>query len=126
MHYDDGRYSPVAGSWHDVTGVYDAAGATTALYVDGVPEDVEHVFGLPAASGPLTVGAGLLDYAPTDTFRRLDRRAPDVCSRAQPTRSGSCRQTVTSRGFRPQPLAGCRIPVVKVELPLHIPCVVAS
>ncbi len=68
LHYDDGRYSPVAGSWHDVTGVYDAAGATTALYVDGIPEDVEHVFGLPAASGPLTVGAGLSDYAPTDTF----------------------------------------------------------
>ena len=68
MHYDDGRYSPPAGSWHYVTGVYDAASATTALYVDGIPEEVEHVFGLPPASGPLTVGAGLLDYAPSDRF----------------------------------------------------------
>ncbi len=68
MHYDDGRYSPPAGSWHYVTGVYDATGATTSVYVDGIPEDVEHVFGLPPASGPLTVGAGLLDYTPTDSF----------------------------------------------------------
>ena len=68
MHYDDGRASPIPGSWHEVTGVYDATGATITVYVDGVPEDVEHVFGLPPASGPLTVGMGVLDYKPTDVF----------------------------------------------------------
>jgi len=68
MHYDDGRYSPVAGTWHYVAGVYDAPNATATIYVDGIPEDVEHVFGLPPASGPLTVGTGVSDYAPTDNF----------------------------------------------------------
>jgi hypothetical protein len=68
MHYDDGRFDPAVGSWHQVTGVYDGDTQTITVYVDGVPEDVEHVTGVPAASGPLTVGAGLDDYQPSDTF----------------------------------------------------------
>jgi hypothetical protein len=68
MRYDDGRFDPRPGSWHQVTGVYDTVTQTTSVYVDGVPEDVEHVFGIPPASGPLTVGAGLGDYTPSDTF----------------------------------------------------------
>ena len=68
MRYDDGRFDPRTGSWHQVTGVYDTTTQTIAIYVDGVPEDVEHVFGIPPARGPLTVGAGRDDYSPTDTF----------------------------------------------------------
>ncbi len=68
MRYDDGRSDPRTGSWHQVTGVYDTTTHTIAIYVDGIPEDVEHVFGIPAGRGPLTVGAGLDDYSPTDTF----------------------------------------------------------
>lgn len=68
MRYDDGRYDPTVDSWHLVTGVYDRVNQTIRLYVDGIPEDVEHVFGIPPARGPLTVGAGIADYAPPDTF----------------------------------------------------------
>jgi hypothetical protein len=68
MRYDDGRFDPRPGSWHQVAGVYDTSTQTIAIYVDGVPEDVEHVFGIPPARGPLTVGAGAEDYTPTDTF----------------------------------------------------------
>jgi Concanavalin A-like lectin/glucanases superfamily/Glycosyl hydrolases family 2, sugar binding domain/Glycosyl hydrolases family 2/Glycosyl hydrolases family 2, TIM barrel domain len=68
MHYDDGRLPPRIGSWHNVTGVYDAGSYTVSVFVDGVPEDVEHVGGLPRATGPLTVGSGALVYAPADTF----------------------------------------------------------
>jgi len=68
MRYDDGRFDPRTGSWHLVTGVYDTATQTITIYVDGVPEDVEHVFGIPRGHGPLTVGAGSGDYTPTDTF----------------------------------------------------------
>jgi hypothetical protein len=68
MRYDDGRYDPHPGNWHQVTGVYNRATQTIAVYVDGVPEDVEHVDGVPAATGPLTAGAGNGDYAPTDAF----------------------------------------------------------
>jgi hypothetical protein len=68
MRYDDGRFDPRPGSWHQVTGVYNAATQTIAVYVDGIPEDVEHVFGIPAARGPLTVGAGRSDYTRSDTF----------------------------------------------------------
>jgi hypothetical protein len=38
------------------------------VYVDGIPEDVEHTFGVPPATGPLTIGAGDQDYEPTDSF----------------------------------------------------------
>jgi hypothetical protein len=68
MRYDDGRFEPRVGSWHQVSGVYDTGTHTTAIYVDGAPEDVEHVFGIPRSRGPLTVGAGLDSYKPTDTF----------------------------------------------------------
>jgi hypothetical protein len=68
MRYDDGRFAPRTGSWHQVTGVYDTRTESTTIYVDGVPEDVEHVFGIPRARGPLTVGAGVGDYTPSDTF----------------------------------------------------------
>jgi hypothetical protein len=68
MRYDDGRFDPRLESWHQVTGVYDAGTGTIAVYVDGIPEDVEHVFGIPPASGQLTVGAGMEDYTPSDTF----------------------------------------------------------
>jgi hypothetical protein len=68
MHYDDGRLPPRVASWYDVTGVYDAASLTLSVFVNGVPEDVEHVTGLTPATGPLTVGAGAGVYAPADTF----------------------------------------------------------
>jgi hypothetical protein len=68
MRYGDGRYDPRPGSWHYVTGVHDQGSQTITLYVDGIPEDVEHIAGLPPATGPLTVGAGLGDYQPSDTF----------------------------------------------------------
>jgi hypothetical protein len=35
MRYDDGRFDPRPGSWHQVTGVYNAATQTIAVYVDG-------------------------------------------------------------------------------------------
>jgi hypothetical protein len=68
MRYDDGRFAPKPGSWHQVTGVYDTKTESITIYVDGVPEDVEHVFGIPPARGPLTVGAGVQDYTSSDTF----------------------------------------------------------
>ncbi len=68
LRYTDGRFDPRSGRWHQVTAVYDRGTATIGIYTDGVPDDVEHVFGIPPAHGPLTVGAGLDDYSPTDTF----------------------------------------------------------
>jgi hypothetical protein len=68
MRYDDGRFDPRPGSWHQVTGVYNTGNQTITIYVDGVPEDVEHVFGIPRARGPLTIGEGSRDYTPTDSF----------------------------------------------------------
>jgi hypothetical protein len=68
MHYDDGRLPPRVGSWHNVTGVYDAVSHTVSVFVDGVPEDVEHAGPLPLATGPLAVGSGARVYAPADTF----------------------------------------------------------
>lgn len=68
LRYTDGRFDPRPGRWHQVTAVYDTATATIGIYIDGVPDDVEHVFGIPPARGPLTVGTGQADYSPTDTF----------------------------------------------------------
>ena len=68
LRYGDRRYSARPGRWYQLTAVYDARTAAIALYVDGVPEDVEHVFGIPPATGPLTVGEGTDDYTPTDSF----------------------------------------------------------
>jgi hypothetical protein len=68
MRYDDGRYDPAVDSWHLVTGVYDRGTETIRLYVDGIPEDVEHVFGIPPARGPLTVGTGVGAYGGSGGF----------------------------------------------------------
>jgi hypothetical protein len=68
LRYDDARSPSDTEGWHEVVGVWDADTQTISLYVDGVPEDVEHVAGVPAAGGPLLVGEGLDDYAPTDAF----------------------------------------------------------
>ncbi len=67
-HFDDGRFNPVSGTWHYVIGVRDAHSHTLSVYVDGVPEDVEQSGALIASTGPLTLGAGLLDYAGSDRF----------------------------------------------------------
>ena len=67
-HYDDGRLSPPAESWQMVTGVYDASTVTTSLYVDGVPQDVEHPAAMPGSRGPLLVGTGSLDYPDSTGF----------------------------------------------------------
>jgi hypothetical protein len=68
MRYDDGRYDPAVDSWHLVTGVYDRGTETIRLYVDGIPEDVEHVFAIPPARGPLTVGTGVGTYGGSGGF----------------------------------------------------------
>ena len=68
MRYDDNRFAPAVGSWHQLTAVYNHGTQTITLYVDGVPEDVEHVFGVPPARGPLTVGSGSADCPAPDTF----------------------------------------------------------
>jgi hypothetical protein len=68
MHYGDGRYAPGPGRWHYVAGVYNEPAQTITVYVDGLAQDVEHAGPLPAASGPLEVGAGQLNPAAPDTF----------------------------------------------------------
>ena len=83
MRYDDGRFDPRPGRWHQVTAVYDTSTATIGIYTDGVPDDVEHVFGIPPARGPLTVGAGVDDYTPTDTFLGAIAESADLLSRAE-------------------------------------------
>ncbi|MDQ6745205.1 MAG: glycoside hydrolase family 2 [Actinomycetota bacterium] len=61
-HYDDGRLGVHPGTWHLVTGVFDRPTGTVSVYVDGEPEDVEHVNEVPPSKGPLTVGAGTAVY----------------------------------------------------------------
>jgi hypothetical protein len=68
LHYADERLSVRTGRWYQVTGVYDTLAQTITLYVDGVPQDVEHVFSVPPPTGPLTLGQGDRDYAPSDAF----------------------------------------------------------
>ncbi len=67
-HYDDGRLGVRPGTWHLVTGVFDRRTGTVSVYVDGEPEDVEHVDEMPPSRGPLTVGAGTAVYGPQDSF----------------------------------------------------------
>jgi len=67
-HFDDGRFDLASGTWHYVTGVRDAQSHTISVYVDGVPEDVEQSGALIPSTGPLTLGAGLLDYPGSDRF----------------------------------------------------------
>ncbi len=69
LHYGDGRNGVRTGTWHYVAGVFHAATSTVSIYVDGQPQDVEHTGGLPAASGPLIVGAGTSAYAAQDSLR---------------------------------------------------------
>jgi hypothetical protein len=66
--YSDGRADVRLGAWYQLTGVYDPGTQTITVYVDGVPVDVEHVDGIPPATGALRVGAGTGAYAPSDTF----------------------------------------------------------
>ena len=68
LHFADSRVSVRSFRWYQLTGVYDTGTQTIALYVDGVPQDVEHVFSVPPAQGPLTIGQGDRDYQPTDEF----------------------------------------------------------
>ncbi len=41
---------------------------TLAVFVDGRPEDAEHLDSMPASAGPLTVGAGSEVYGPVDSL----------------------------------------------------------
>jgi len=68
LHYADERLSVRTGRWYQLTGVYDTLSQTITLYVDGVPQDVEHVFSVPPPTGPLTIGLGDRDYALPDAF----------------------------------------------------------
>ena len=68
MHFDDGRLSVRKGTWHYVTGVYDRPTGTVSLFVDGLPQDVEHVDGPPRSTGPLVLGLSTAMYAPIDVF----------------------------------------------------------
>jgi hypothetical protein len=67
-HFSDGRTSPPTGSWHYVVGVRNGQNRTLSVYVDGIPQDVEQTDPLLASIGPLTVGAGVLDYPGPDAF----------------------------------------------------------
>ena len=69
MHYDDGRLSVRPGTWHYIVGVVDVGTQTLSVYVDGAPQDVEHVDSVPPAAGPLVVGAGQSVYGQRDLFR---------------------------------------------------------
>ena len=68
LRYADERLNVRTGRWYQLTAVYDTVSQTIALYVDGVAVDIEHVFGVPPAAGPLTLGQGDRDYQPTDGF----------------------------------------------------------
>ena len=67
-HFNDGRLSPAVGSWYYVVGVRNGGNHTLSVYVDGIPQDVEQTDPLLTSIGPLTVGAGLLDYPGSDAF----------------------------------------------------------
>ncbi len=58
LRYDDGRDGVRTGSWHYVTGVVDRDTMTISIYVDGAPQDAEHLDPTPAANGPLALGGG--------------------------------------------------------------------
>jgi hypothetical protein len=67
-HFGDGRLNPVTGNWYYVTAVRDADTRSLSVYADGIPQDVEQTDPLLPSTGPLTVGAGLLDYPGADVF----------------------------------------------------------
>lgn len=57
---------PQPGVWYLLTGVYDAAAQTNSLYVDGTLQDTVPILAPWSATGPLAVGRGFFNGAPTD------------------------------------------------------------
>jgi alpha-L-arabinofuranosidase len=57
---------PQPGVWYQLTGVYNAQAQTASLYVDGALQDTEHILAPWSATGPLAVGRGFYNGAPTD------------------------------------------------------------
>ena len=57
---------PQPGVWYLLTGVYDAAAQTISLYVDGALQQAIHALAPWSATGPLAVGRGFYNGAPTD------------------------------------------------------------
>jgi hypothetical protein len=62
LRYDDGRDGVRAGRWHHVVGVVDRGTLTISIYLDGEPQDVEHLGPSPVSSGPLVLGGGTNVY----------------------------------------------------------------
>ena len=57
---------PQRGVWYQLTGVYDATAQTVSLYVDGALQQSTHAVAPWSATGPLAVGRGFFNGAPTD------------------------------------------------------------
>jgi alpha-L-arabinofuranosidase len=57
---------PQPGVWYQLTGVYDATAQTVSLYVDGQLQQTTHALAPWSATGPLAVGRGFFNGAPTD------------------------------------------------------------
>ena len=57
---------PQPGVWYMLTGVYDATAQTVSLYVDGQLQQTVHALAPWSATGPLAVGRGFYNGAPTD------------------------------------------------------------
>jgi alpha-L-arabinofuranosidase len=57
---------PQRGVWYQLTGVYDTAAQTVSLYVDGQLQQSTHAVAPWPATGPLAVGRGFFNGAPTD------------------------------------------------------------
>ena len=57
---------PQRGVWYQLTGVYDATAQTVSLYVDGALQQSTHAIAPWSATGPLAVGRGFFNGAPTD------------------------------------------------------------
>jgi alpha-L-arabinofuranosidase len=57
---------PQPGVWYQLTGVYNASAQTASLYVDGIHQDTVHILAPWSATGPLAVGRGFYNGAPTD------------------------------------------------------------
>jgi alpha-L-arabinofuranosidase len=57
---------PQPGVWYQLTGVYDARAQTMSLYVDGALQQTIHALAPWSAAGPLAVGRGFFNGAPTD------------------------------------------------------------
>ncbi len=57
---------PQPGVWYLLTGVYDAAAQTNSLYVDGALQQTVPILAPWSATGPLAVGRGFYNGAPTD------------------------------------------------------------